>query len=164
MVASMASPVQLLGPALFREVLEGAKASPRLRLNYNFHEGPDDNPHRFLNVMLRGTYVRPHRHVTPPKAEVFLVLEGELAFFLFDDAGTVTATHTLRAGDPEGSMGIDFGPGVWHSLAVLSDHAVCYEVKPGPWKPATDKDFAPWAPAEGDPDAHAYLTRLLAHL
>jgi len=51
---------------------------------------------------------------------------------------------------------------VWHSVAVLSPHAVCYEVKPGPYSQATDKDFAPWAPHEGDPAAFAYLARLVA--
>jgi cupin fold WbuC family metalloprotein len=55
----------------------------------------EDNPHRFLNVMIRGTYVTPHRHRDPPKSESFIVLEGELAFFTFDDAGEITSTVVL---------------------------------------------------------------------
>jgi hypothetical protein len=38
---------------------------------------------------------------------------------------------------------------------------VCFEVKPGPWERATDKEFAEWAPAESDPAAAEYLRRLL---
>jgi hypothetical protein len=44
----------------------------------------------------------------------------------------------------------------------LTEHVVCYEVKPGPYSAASDKDFAPWAPREGDPTAKAYLEMLVS--
>src|ERR1044071_3935843 len=87
--------VQLLDESLFDRLIERARQSPRLRTNHNFHASMDDNPHRFLNVMLRGTYITPHRHLDPPKSESFLALEGELAFFTFHDDGRVAATHIL---------------------------------------------------------------------
>jgi cupin fold WbuC family metalloprotein len=108
-------------------------------------------------VMMRGTYIAPHRHLDPPKPEAFVVLEGELAFFTFDDEGRIATRHLLGR-DP---VGIDVRAGVWHSMAVLSEHAVCYEVKPGPYAPVTDKTFAPWAPREGDPRATEYLEWLV---
>jgi cupin fold WbuC family metalloprotein len=150
--------IQILRPAEFPELIERARRSPRLRINHNFHASMEENPHRFLNVMIRGTYIAPHRHLDPPKAESFLALEGELAFFTFDDDGRVAATHILG----RGAIGIDFAPGIWHTIAVLTPHAVCYEVKPGPYSAATDKDFAPWAPREGDPRAAAYLDHLIS--
>jgi len=150
--------IQLIGPDLFEPLIERARQSPRLRANHNFHAAMDENPHRFLNVMARGTYVTPHRHLDPPKTEAFLVLQGEIAFFVFDDEGNVVERHDLG----RGAIGIDVAAGVWHSLAVLSEIAVCYEVKPGPYTQANDKDFAPWAPREGDPGASEYLARLLA--
>jgi cupin fold WbuC family metalloprotein len=82
-----------------------------------------------------------------------------LAFFLFDDAGNVISCEVI--GDRE-RIGVDIAPGLWHSMAILSEHAVCFEVKPGPWTPATDKEFAPWAPREGQPGTDEYLNRLLA--
>ena len=60
------------------------------------------------------------------------------------------------------ARGIDLRPGLWHSIAALTPVAVCYEVKPGPWDPATDKEFAPWAPEEGSDAASQYLATLLA--
>jgi cupin fold WbuC family metalloprotein len=152
--------VQTLNRAVFDDLIERAKRSPRLRVNHNFHASMEDNPHRFLNVMIRGTYVAPHRHLDPPKAESFVVLEGEIAFFIFDDSGKVVRTDVI-GGDP---IGIDMQPGVWHTLTPLSEHAVCYEVKPGPYVAATDKDFAPWAPREGDPGAAAYLAGLVSSI
>lgn len=150
--------IQFLDSQLFRELIDRAARSPRLRTNHNFHASIEDNPHRFLNVMLRGTYIQPHRHIDPPKSESFLALEGEIAFFTFDDSGRIAATRILG----REAIGVDIEPGVWHTLAVLSPHAVCYEVKPGPYSPATDKDFAPWAPREGGPGASAYLNSLLS--
>jgi cupin fold WbuC family metalloprotein len=151
--------VQILDDALIASVLDRARTSARRRTNHDFHAGPTDNPHRFLNVMLRDTYVRPHRHVTPPKSESFLVLDGAVAVFVFDDDGRVLARHDLGV---DGVRGIDLAPGLWHSLVPLTEHVVIYEVKPGPWDPATDKEMAAWAPAEGDPDALAYARALEA--
>ena len=88
------------------------------------------------------------------------MLQGEVAVFLFDDAGQVVARHVLG----RELLGIDLGPGVWHTLAPLSEIAVCFEVKPGPYDALTDKEFAPWAFAEQSPDAAAYLGGLLAEL
>lgn len=143
-------------------MLEGAKRSPRLRLNHNFHLDAEDNPHRFLNVFVRGTYVPPHRHRDPPKAESFVVLRGQVVVMTFDDDGEITGTHVL--GDGDHPTGVDLLPGVWHTITALSDHAVCFEVKPGPYDPSDDKELAPWAPPEGDPEAPAYLAELMANV
>jgi len=86
------------------------------------------------------------------------VLTGELALFLFDDGGQVVQQHVLGR---DGLLGIDLSPGLWHTLAAVTDTAVCFEVKPGPYDVATDKEFAPWAPKEGDPAAPGYLEALM---
>src|SRR6476646_3854376 len=147
----------LIDQQMIQATLAKARQSPRRRMNYNFHAGPEDNPHRFLNVLLQNTYVAPHRHLAPPKAESFLVLEGCIALFRFDDQGVVCGSHFLGDREPATARGIDLEPGVWHTLTAITPYAVCYEVKPGPWDPATDKEFAPWAPREGDQGAESYL-------
>lgn len=157
----MSERVQLIDQALLERTLHEALTAPRLRKNHNFHAHAEQNPHRFLNALARGTYCCPHRHLNPPKSESFLALRGEIAFFLFDDDGAIQRAHVLGR---DGLLGVDIAPGVWHSIAVLTDTAVCYEVKPGPWDPGTDKDFATWAPREGEPRASAYLESLLATL
>ncbi len=156
--------IKLVDATLIKSLLSQAEASPRRRMNFHFHNSLDENPQRFLNVMVSGTYVAPHRHAKPPKSESFLILEGVVAFFVFDDSGAVESAHLLGQGENRAlPLGIDIAPGTWHSLAVLTPHAVCYEVKPGPYEPGSDKEFAPWAPHEGDPDCDAYLARLLCH-
>jgi cupin fold WbuC family metalloprotein len=154
--------VQLISPQLIEVMRNRAGDSARKRSNYNFHASADAPVHRFLNVLTRGSYVQPHRHVTPPKHESFIVLEGSLAVFLFDDDGHETQRYILSA-EPGENRGIDLPAGVWHTVTALTDVAVCFEVKPGPWDPASDKDFAPWAPPESDGEAaRAWLESILS--
>ena len=144
---------------LIARVTEAAAASPRRRMNFNFHSGPEDNPHRFLNAMLRGTYIQPHRHLKPPKAEAFLALRGSGCVVTFDDAGAVVDRHFI--GEGHASYGVDIAAGVWHTIVPLSEVLVCYDVKPGPWDPSTDKEFAEWAPAEGSHEVESYASGIL---
>jgi cupin fold WbuC family metalloprotein len=154
--------VKLIHSSLFDSITALASASPRRRMNHNFHSGPGDNPHRFLNILLEGTYIRPHRHADPPKSESFLVLEGAADVIIFDDGGAITARYRLGSTSAEGRLwGVDVPPAVWHTVLARTARAVCFEVKPGPWEPATDKEFAAWAPAEGDADAIRYTQSLL---
>lgn len=157
----MTSGVQLIDAELIEATLAKARASLRLRANHNFHASDGATFHRFLNAFVRGTYVQPHRHLTPPKPETFSVLRGQLACFVFDDTGHVVERLVLGRG---GCQGVDLAAGVWHTVAPFTPETVCLEVKPGPWDPKTDKEFAPWAPAEGEPGAAAYLSALIAAL
>lgn len=157
--------VQLITGQLIEEVAAKAAQSPRLRMNHNFHSCAAENPHRFLNILLRDTYVRPHRHLDPAKDETFLVLEGAAAAILFNDAGQITEWHILGAESCQGHVwGMDIAAGLWHTLLPVSARAVCFEVKPGPWDPGTDKDFAPWAPREDDPAKAEYLQQMRRQL
>ncbi|RHX92108.1 WbuC family cupin fold metalloprotein [Leptospira stimsonii] len=150
-------PKQLITDSLFLEVLQKAGTSPRGRANHNFHD-LSEVYQRFLNVLTKNTYVQAHRHKSPPKPETFLVLRGSLGFILFNDDGSVLETHLLNAEGP--TFGIDVAPGVYHTLVCLSDNAVCFEGKSGPYNPSTDKDFALWAPSEGESGWEEYLEKL----
>lgn len=153
----MENKVRIIDTILIEEVRNKAIQSPRKRMNHNFHQ-LEETYQRFLNILCRGTYVRPHRHTDPPKAETFLILEGKISFLLFNDSGSIIESHILEAGGPK--FGIDILPGVWHSLVCISDTAVCFEGKHGPYNPANDKDFAPWAPLENTEDAMKYVWML----
>jgi cupin fold WbuC family metalloprotein len=150
--------VQLIDDTLIEATLAKARSSPRRRANHNLHASHAEGYHRFLNAWLRGTYAAPHRHIAIPKPETFVVLRGKLACFIFDDAGAVIQCSVLGAG---GVLGVDISAGVWHTVLPLTPEAVCLESKLGPWDAKTDKEFAPWAPLEGDPAAAEYAERLL---
>jgi cupin fold WbuC family metalloprotein len=145
----------LIGSKLIYQVVEGSRLSPRKRMILPFHKAPDAPMHRMLNAMQPYSYIQPHRHLYPPKAESVIVLQGALLCFLFSADGNVEKVHTLAAGSAD--FGIDSEPGVFHTFLALMEDTVIFEVKPGPFQPGSDKDFAPWAPAEGTPGVKGYM-------
>ncbi len=139
-----------------------AARSPRLRKNFNFHADYADPVNRMLNAFEPGTYVRPHKHESPDKWEVFIILTGRALVLRFNDAGTVIE-HTVLD-HAVGSYGVEIPPREWHSVISLTPGTVLYEIKPGPYAALEDKNFAAWAPSEGSPEAAAYMDSILARL
>ena len=66
----------IIDTVLLDKVSAQAKASPRLHMNYNFHQSLDDKCHRMLNALEPGTVVPIHRH--PTKDESFVILRGKV--------------------------------------------------------------------------------------
>src|SRR6478752_7781136 len=149
---------------LSKDLLEGAIAashsSPRRRMIQPFHRSESATLHRMFNAVQPGSYIPPHRHSDPPKAESWIVLRGALAFFTFDDRGAITECLEIRAGGE--IFGVDLEPGVYHTFLALEPDTVVFEVKDGPYVPSTDKAFPDWAPREGAAEASSYLEKLRA--
>lgn len=155
------TPYQLITQSLIANLTDKALSVPRLRTNYNFHQ-LSDQVQRFLNVAARDTYIRPHKHQNPDKTETFIILDGSIQFFLFDDVGNIT--HSVLISSESGTLGIDIPPRVWHCFVVLSKSAALFEIKEGPYDPSIDKHFAEFAPEEYSPQAASYLQQLKAHI
>lgn len=147
---------------LAEQALEVSRESERKRVILPFHKEATDPLHRMLNAVQPGTYVRPHRHASTPRAEVFLVLRGEIDVVVFHDDGRLRFTRRLKAGGDE--FGIDIAPGLFHTFLVRQWDTLLYEVKSGPYVEASAKDFAPWAPEEGSPEVESYLNALASQL
>jgi cupin fold WbuC family metalloprotein len=152
--------VLIIDDKLLDELSAAACASPRRRLNRNLHADYAEPCQRLLNAVEPGTYIRPHRHLTPPKPECFLAVRGRMALAVFADDGSMLRVVALVPGGPV--AGVDLPAGAWHAIVALAPGSVFFETKPGPYAPLTDKDFAPWAPAEGSPGAGAYQRQLEA--
>ncbi|MDP4291275.1 MAG: WbuC family cupin fold metalloprotein [Bacteroidota bacterium] len=144
---------------LLDEVSRKAINSPRKRMNHNFHEDLGAALQRLLNSMEPYSYVRPHRHADPDREEVFVVLRGTLLAIQFDDAGEITDCIKLNA--DEGNYGVEIPSRVYHTVISLEPGSVAFEVKNGPFIPKTEGSSAPWAPAEGTPEAEMYVRELV---
>lgn len=135
-----------------------AKLSQRKRMNYNFHKYAGDPMQRMLHAMQPGTYVQPHKHENPDKREIFIILTGRIAVVEYDNAGNAIKHIVL---DPEkGNFGVEIPPRTWHSIIALQENSVVYEVKDGPYSPTDDKNFAAWAPHEGDDACYEFVQNL----
>lgn len=78
---------------LLNRVSAQAKESPRLRMNFNFHQSLDDKCHRMLNAVEPGTEVPIHRH--PTKDESFVILRGRVRSTTYNDDGSVIESVVL---------------------------------------------------------------------
>jgi cupin fold WbuC family metalloprotein len=146
--------------ALIDQKVEDAKKNARKREIHNFHASDREALHRMLNSIQPGSYLRPHRHLDPPKDEAFLLLKGSAGFVFFDmEQGLMKKAFVLLDFE-KGTYGVDIRAGVWHTLLSLEPDTVLYEIKRGPYTPLTDKDFAPWSPRDDSPDALEFLIQL----
>ena len=127
--------MKIIDNNLIDSVVAQAKESPRLRMNYNFHESLEDKCHRLLNALEPGTVVPVHRH--PTKEESCVILRGKIRVNTYNDAGQVTESVVLSPAD--GKYGVDIAKNVWHGVECLESGSVIFEVKEGPFVPH-DKD------------------------
>lgn len=146
--------LKIIDTQKLQDLCAAAQASPRQRSNFNLHTELADPVQRFLNAIEPGSYIRPHRHTTPvDKWELFVILSGAAAVLTFDDEGRVAERLELEAGGS--NIAAEIPAGAWHTLAILKPGTVLFEFKPGPYSPTSDKDFAAWAPSEGEPESAA---------
>ena len=152
----MTDSLKLLPSSLLQQLAAQAAASPRRRAHFNLHASAADPVQRFFVAAQRDSYFRPHRHLA--RSEMTIVLHGRFDLLLFDDDGGFRSRHS--AGMHSGNLGFEVPRATWHTLLALEDGSAFLEIKEGPYDPATAAQFAPWAPAEGDPGVPAFLEQL----
>ena len=121
--------MKIIDEQLLNDVGAQAKESPRLRMNYNFHQSLDEKCHRFLNALELGTEVPIHKHLT--KDETFVILRGKVRVTTHNDDGSIIEDVVLCA--EEGKYGVNILKGVWHTIEALESNSVIFECKEGPF-------------------------------
>lgn len=123
--------MKVIDNSLLDKISADAKESPRLRMNYNFHQSLEEKCHRFLNAVEPGTVVPVHRH--PTKDESFVLLRGKVKVSTYNDDGSVLESVVLCHED--GRYGVDIPKNVWHNLEAIDAGSVIFECKEGPFVP-----------------------------
>ena len=122
---------------LLDALTEQAKASPRLRMNYDLRNTPDDQSQRMLNALEPGTVMSIHRHRNT--SETVVVLRGKVKWLYYNDKGELTDTILVEAGGD--ICGLSVPKGQWHSLECLETGSVILECKDGPWEALKEEDM-----------------------
>ena len=111
-----------------------AKASPRLRMNFDLRTTPEDQSQRMLNAIEPGTVLPIHRHRT--SSETVVCLRGHFVEYFYDDEGRLTETIDMVPG----GLLVNIPAGQWHSLKSLESGTVLLECKDGAWVPLGEED------------------------
>lgn len=123
--------------ALLDDLTEKAKASPRLRMNQDLRNSPDDQSQRMLNALEPGTVMPIHRHLY--SSETMVILRGRLVEEYYSAAGECTETIEMYPGG--GVVALNIPAGQWHSLRALESGTVILEMKNGPYVPIGPDDI-----------------------
>ena len=87
-----------------------------------------------------------------------MVLSGSILFVTFNESGAVQ--DRICIGSEYGRPGIDIAGGIWHCFLALEPDTMLFEVKPGPYDPECDKEFASWSPDEYTDESETFLGEL----
>ena len=72
-----------------------AKASPRLRMNYDLRNSAADGSQRMLNAIEPGSPLPIHRHLS--SSETVAILRGKICWHFYDDSEKETESVVLDA-------------------------------------------------------------------
>lgn len=124
--------------ALLDQLTEQAKASPRLRMNLDLRNTPDDNSQRMLNAIEPGSDMAIHRH--QKTSETVVCLCGRLVEEFFDELERI-CTDAIELTTNEPNVAVNIPIGQWHRIRAVESGSVVLSVKDGAWEPLGDEDI-----------------------
>lgn len=122
---------------LLGSLTEQAKASPRLRMNYDLRNSDRDQSQRMLNAIEPGSVVPIHRH--KETSETVVCLRGSLREIYYDDNGKETETTDLAPASD--CVALNIPAGQWHTVKALESGTVILEMKDGAYEPTGPEDI-----------------------
>ena len=120
------------------QLTEQAKASPRLRMNMDLRNSPEDQSQRMLNAIEPGSVLPIHRH--QKTSETVVCLRGRLVWEYYDELERIcTETIELTPNGPVVALNIPAGQ--WHTVRALESGSCILEMKNGSYEPLSDADI-----------------------
>ena len=127
----------IIDTKILDELTARAKESPRLRMNLDLRNSPEDLSQRMLNALEPGTVLPVHRHLK--SSETVVCLRGHLREIFCADDGQVTEVVDMTPGGA--CVGLNIPRGQWHTVEVLESGTVILEVKDGPYAPLSEEEI-----------------------
>lgn len=124
--------------AILDELTAQAKASPRLRMNFDLRNSSDDQSQRMLNAIEPGSDMPIHRH--QHTSETVVCLRGCLVEEFYDELERI-CTESIELTPNGPNYAVNVPAGQWHRVWAKEPGTVLLESKDGPWEPLTDADI-----------------------
>ena len=112
-----------------------AKATPRLRINYDLRDSKEDESQRMLNAIEPGTVI--HRHTQT--SEDVVILRGRAEEVFYDNTGKETGRYLLVPGSDTPAIHVPMGQ--YHTCQSLESGTVIIEFKNTKYDPETTEDI-----------------------
>ena len=124
--------------AILDELTAKAKESPRLRMNLDLRNDPNDGSQRMLNAIEPGSLLPIHRH--QKTSETVVCLRGRLVWEYYDELERIcTETIELTPNGPVVALNIPAGQ--WHTVKAIESGSVILEMKNGAYEPQNPADI-----------------------
>lgn len=123
--------------ALMDGLTEKAKASPRLRMNLDLRNGPEDGSQRMLNAIEPGSVLPIHRH--RKTSETVVCLRGRLVWEFYDGPER-RCTEKIEVSAGGEVVALNVPAGQWHTVKALESGSVILECKEGAYEPQKEED------------------------
>ena len=124
--------------AILDQLTEQAKASPRLRMNYDLRNGERDSSQRMLNAIEPGSPLPIHRH--QKTSETVVCLRGRLVEEYYDELERI-CTERIELSPNGPVVALNIPAGQWHTVRALESGTVILEVKNGAYTPLSEEDI-----------------------
>lgn len=132
--------------------------NPKYR--FCMHDSPDNRLQEMFIVRKKGDYCMPDRHGSIP--ETHIIMRGEEAVVLFDEDGQVL--NVIFLSENADVLAYRINASIYHMTVTLSEWAIDYEVKPGPFTRETN-EFPNWAPSYEEPDkVERFMERIFCEI
>ena len=123
---------------LLDELTAQAKASPRLRMNLDLRNGPEDSSQRMLNAIEPGSSLPIHRH--RKTSETVVCLRGRLVWEFYDELER-RCTERVELSPGGAVVAMNVPAGQWHTVRALESGSVILEMKDGAYEPIGPEDI-----------------------
>lgn len=117
------------------DLTKRAQNSPRLRMNLDLRNSPEDQSQRMLNAIEPGTVMPIHRHHA--SSETVICIRGHFEEYFYDENGVLIETIDMR---PGGAF-VNVPAGQWHNLKSLESGTVLFECKDGAYAPLGEDEI-----------------------
>lgn len=124
--------------ALLDALTAQAKASPRLRMNLDLRNSPQDGSQRMLNAIEPDSHIPIHRH--RKSSETVVVIRGAIRETFYDETGS-SIKEVVDVNKDGDCFAINIPKDQWHAVESLESGTVIMETKDGPYEPAKSEDL-----------------------
>lgn len=125
----------IIAKNILDDLTKRAQNSPRLRMNLDLRNSPDDQSQRMLNAIEPGTVMPIHRHHA--SSETVICIRGHFEEYFYDENGVLIETIDMR---PGGAF-VNVPAGQWHNLKSLESGTVLFECKDGAYAPLGEDEI-----------------------